>query len=71
MKSVAGWRIQITPQYAYSDLSSSVFLNVEIPDEAHAIAFVRHRADAVPGERIYAVRPLTGEELQRPAASGL
>jgi hypothetical protein len=71
MKPVAGWRIQITPQYAYSDLSASIFMNVEIPDETQAVAFVRSRVDAVPGERIYAVRPLTNDELRKPAASGL
>jgi hypothetical protein len=66
MSCVVGWRIQITPQYSYSDLSNSIFLNVEIPDEALAVSFVRSRADAVPGERIYAVRPpVNGENSSR------
>ncbi|MCC7252101.1 hypothetical protein [Hyphomicrobium sp.] len=71
MKTVAGWRIQVTPQYCYDDLRASVFMNVEIPDEARAIAFVRNRPQAVPGERIYAVRPLTADELRKPAVTGL
>jgi hypothetical protein len=71
MKSIAGWRVQVTPQYAYSDLSASIFMNVEIPDESRAIAFARNRPEAVPGERVYAVRPLTVEELRKPAATGL
>jgi hypothetical protein len=71
MKTIAGWRIQVTPQYAYSDLAASMFLNVEMPDETHAIAFVRNRPEAVPGERVYAVRPLSVEELRTPIATGL
>lgn len=71
MTTIAGWRIQITPQYAYSDLSASAFMNVEIADEAGAIAFVRNRSDCVPGERIYAVRPLSADEVSKPAVTGL
>ncbi|MGE3230371.1 MAG: hypothetical protein AB7J30_13140 [Hyphomicrobium sp.] len=71
MTSIAGWRIQITPQYAFSDLSASMFMNVEIADEAGAVAFARNRTDAVPGERIYAVRPLAAEELGRSTVTGL
>jgi hypothetical protein len=71
MKTVAGWRIQVTPQYSYSDLTSSIFMNVEIADEARAIAFARNRPEAVTGERVYAVRPLTVEELRTPTVSGL
>ncbi len=70
-KSIAGWRIQVTPQYAYSDLTASIFMNVEIADEARAVAFVRNRTEAVAGERVYAVRPLSTEELCKPAATGL
>jgi len=71
MSTTIGWRIQVSPQYAYSDLSSSFFLNVEIPDEAAAIAFVRERSGAVPGERVYAVRPLAAAEVARPLVTGL
>lgn len=71
MSSIAGWRIQITPQYAYADLSASMFMNVEIADEAGAVDFVRNRTDAVAGERIYAVRPLTAGELGRSTVTGL
>lgn len=71
MKTVAGWRIQVTPQYAYADLTASIFMDVEIADEARAISFVRNRPQAVPGERIYAVRPLIADELRKPAVTGL
>lgn len=71
MKTIAGWRIQVTPQYAFSDLTSSIFMNVEIADEARAVAFARNRPEAIPGERIYAVRPLTPEDLRKPTVSGL
>ena len=71
MKTIAGWRIQVTPQYAFSDLTSSIFMNVDIADEARAVAFARNRPEAVPGERVYAVRPLSAEELRKPAVSGL
>lgn len=71
MSKVAGWRIQIIPQYAEHDLTASVFMNVELPDLARAISFVRNRAGSAGGERIYPVRPLTVEELSRPQSSGL
>lgn len=71
MKTIAGWRIQVTPQYAYSDLTASIFMNIEIADESRAIAFVRNRPEAASGERVYAVRPLTAEELRKPAVTGL
>jgi len=71
MSSVAGWRIQVSPQYLYSDISASFFLNVDINDEAAAVAFVRNRPDAVLGERIYAVRPLSAAELAVPVVSGM
>lgn len=71
MKTIAGWRIQVTPQYAYSDLTASIFMNVEIADEARAVAFARNRPEAVPGERVYVVRPLTAEDLRKPTVSGL
>jgi hypothetical protein len=71
MKTVAGWRIQVAPQYDFAELASCIFMDVEIADEARAIAFVRNRPEAVPGERIYAVRPLTVDELRKPAVTGL
>ncbi|WP_072391240.1 hypothetical protein [Hyphomicrobium sp. CS1GBMeth3] len=71
MSKVAGWRIQIMPQYAEHDLTASVFMNVELPDLARAMAFVRRRAGSVPGERIYPVRPLSIDEFRRPSSSGL
>lgn len=71
MNSIVGWRIQVSPQYAFSDLSSSFFLNVDIADEAEAVAFVRNRPDAKHGERIYAVRPLKAAEASLPIVSGL
>lgn len=71
VSSIAGWRIQVSPQYAYSDLSASFFVNVEISDEAAAVALVRNRPDAVAGERIYAVRPLTADDFVPSGVSGL
>ncbi|WP_334146319.1 hypothetical protein [Hyphomicrobium sp.] len=71
MNTIAGWRLQIMPQYAEHDLTASSFMNVEIPHMARAMSFARNRAGAVPGERIYAVRPLTVEELRQPSATGL
>lgn len=71
MKTVAGWRIQVTPQCTYAVLSTFIFMDVEIADEASAIAFARNRPDATPGERVYSVRSLSAEELHRPAVTGL
>jgi hypothetical protein len=71
MNRIAGWRIQVAPQYDFGDLASCLFMNVEIADEARAISFVRNRPEAVPGERVYAVRPLTAEEFRKPAVTGL
>ncbi len=59
----AGWRIQVFPQYCREGLSSSEFFSVPIPYEDEAIAAVRNREGASPGERVYAVRPLRREEL--------
>lgn len=71
MNRIAGWRIQVAPQYDFADLASCIFMDVEIADEARAISFVRNRPEAVPGERIYAVRPLSHEDLRKPAVTGL
>jgi hypothetical protein len=71
MKKIAGWRIQVAPQYDFADLASCIFMDVEIADEARAVSFVRNRPEAVPGERIYAVRPLSVEDLRKPAVTGL
>lgn len=71
MSTVAGWRIQIMPQYAEHDLSDWIFMNVELPDVAHAIAYARNRPGSVAGERVYAVRPLRLDELRTPRSSGL
>ncbi|HEX2840867.1 hypothetical protein [Hyphomicrobium sp.] len=70
MSSIAGWRIQVRPQYCDSDLTSSEFFNIRIAHREAAIASVRNRRDASPGERIYTVRPLRHEEFTKPAASG-
>jgi len=63
MSAIAGWRIQVRPQFCDSDLTTSVFINVPIADRAAAIAAVRGREEAEPGEKIYAVRPLEPEEV--------
>lgn len=68
MKDIAGWRIQVSPQYCYDSLKAFQFFNVPIGDDVTAIAFVRNRPEASPGERVYAVRPLTIEELSKPVA---
>ena len=62
MSAITGWRIQVRPQFCDSDLTTSVFLNVRIPDREEALAAVRHREDAEPGEKVFAVRPLLRDE---------
>lgn len=63
MSAIAGWRIQVRPQFCDSDLTTSVFINVPIADRKAAIATVREREGAEPGEKIYAVRPLRLDEV--------
>lgn len=66
MRAIAGWRIQVRPQFCDSDLTTSVFINVRIADREAAIAAVRNREGAEHGERVYAVRPLTADEVGEP-----
>jgi hypothetical protein len=66
MSAIAGWRIQVRPQYCEPDLTNSIFINVRIADREAAIAAVRSRSEAEPGERIYAVRPLASDEVGEP-----
>lgn len=67
MSAIAGWRIQVRPQFCETDLNSSIFVNVGIADREAAIAAVRVREDAEPGEHVYAVRPLLRDEAGKPA----
>lgn len=69
MISNIGWRIQVSPHHEHPESSRTYFLNVEIPDEAAAIDFVRARGDIKPSDRVYAVRPLNADEVQFPAVS--
>lgn len=62
MSAITGWRIQVRPQFCDSDLTTSIFINVRIPDREEALAAVRSREDAEPGEKVYAVRPLLRDE---------
>jgi hypothetical protein len=66
MSAIAGWRIQVRPQYCEPDLTASEFINVRIADRDDAIAAVRNREDADPGEQVYAVRPLALDEAGQP-----
>jgi hypothetical protein len=66
MSAIAGWRIQVRPQFSEHDLTSSEFINVRIADREEAIAAIRNREDADPGEQVYAVRPLGLEEVGEP-----
>jgi hypothetical protein len=66
MSAIAGWRIQVRPQFCEHDLNLSVFINVGIADREAAVAAVRNREDAEPGEQVYAVRPLPREEVGKP-----
>jgi hypothetical protein len=68
MTTIAGWRIQVRPQFCDSDITTSVFINVRIADREAAIAAVRHREDAEMGEKIFALRPLSHEEVGTPEA---
>lgn len=66
MSASSGWRIQVRPQFNDDDLTSSIFIDVRIPDRDAAIAAVRNRDEAEPGERVYAVRPLQPDEVGEP-----
>lgn len=66
MSAISGWRIQVRPQFCDDDLTNSIFIDVRIADREAAILAVRNRADAEPGERVYAMRPLTSEEAGEP-----
>jgi hypothetical protein len=66
MTAIAGWRIQVRPQFCDSDITTSVFMNVRIADREAAIAAVRFRDAAEMGEKIFAVRPLRADELDTP-----
>ena len=66
MTSIAGWRIQVRPQFCDSDITTSVFINVRIADREAALAAARNRDDAVMGEKIFAVRPLAADEIETP-----
>lgn len=68
MSAIAGWRIQIRPQYCEHDLNASTFMSVGIADREAAIAAVREREDAEPGEIVFAVRPLQQDEVGTPEA---
>ncbi|MBL8844518.1 MAG: hypothetical protein JNN24_01990 [Hyphomicrobium zavarzinii] len=70
MRNIAGWRIQVSPQYCYDSLTPLQFFDVPVSDDSAAIAVIRNRPEASPGERVYAVRPLTPDELASRAGQG-
>ncbi len=63
MTAIAGWRIQVRPQFCETDLNSSIFVSVGIADREAAVEAVRNRDDAEPGEHVFAVRPLSAAEV--------
>lgn len=59
----AGWVVQLSsPQV--EEKPAARFFNVAIPDPDRAVESVKRQAGATEMDRVYAVRPLTTEELE-------